>query len=59
VDPAVAGSSLRVGDEYEIAEELWVDVSTVRARLADLTPAEQRQLNERLDAAELAQPNYD
>lgn len=45
-------------DEHEIAEELWVDVDTVRARLANLTTAEQQLLNERLDAAELEQPIY-
>lgn len=40
-------------DDYEIAEELWVDVHTVRARLGSLTAAESRLLNQRLDRAEL------
>lgn len=35
-------------DEHELAEMLWVDVETVRTRLAGLTPAEQRTLDERL-----------
>lgn len=46
-------------DEHEVAEELWVDVDTVRARLANLTAAEQRLLLVRLEAAELEQPIYD
>lgn len=56
---ALAEALLWSYDEYEVAEELWVDVATVRARLANLTSDEQRQLNERLDAAELQLPVYD
>lgn len=36
-------------DEREIADELWVDVATVRARLDGLTPAEQERVEEALD----------
>lgn len=35
--------------ESEAAEELWVDVPTLRARLAHLYPAELRYLRGRLD----------
>lgn len=36
------------GDEYELAEELWVDVDTIRVRLAGLTAAEQDDIYRRL-----------
>ena len=32
-------------DEHELADELWVDVQTVRDRLAGLSPAEQEELD--------------
>lgn len=41
-------------DEHEIAEECWVDVDTIRARLASLSPDERTHIEERLDAAGLA-----
>jgi hypothetical protein len=53
---ALAKAMLWSRDEYEIAEELWVDVHTVRDRLASLTPAETRLLNQLLDDAELQLP---
>jgi Zn-dependent peptidase ImmA (M78 family) len=39
-------------DESELADELWVDVDTVRTRLAGLTPAEQADIDSRLWALE-------
>lgn len=36
-------------DEYEAADELWVDVDTLRVRLAHLHPAEVAHLRRRLD----------
>ena len=39
-------------DDHELAEELWVDLGTVRTRLSTLTAEESRLLNDRLDAAE-------
>lgn len=56
---ALAEALLWSYDEHEIAEELWVDVQTVRARMASLTDGETRQLNARLDATELSLPQYD
>lgn len=35
-------------DEVELAEELWVDVATVRARLAGLTDEEKRYVEDRV-----------
>ncbi len=43
-------------DDHELAEELWVDVATVRARLAALGEEETALLNKRLDVAELELP---
>lgn len=43
-------------DEWEIAEELTVDVALVRVRLHALTAAETRDLNAALDAAERTIP---
>lgn len=43
-------------DDYELAEELWVDVGTVRTRLSSLTPEETTYLNSRVDAAERSFP---
>lgn len=56
---ALAEALLWSYDEHEVAEELWVDVDTVQARLAGLTADEQQLLNERLDAGELELPVYD
>lgn len=39
-------------DETELAEELWVDVDTVQARLAHLTECEKDQIESRLWAEE-------
>lgn len=52
----LADALVWAGDEVELAEELWVDVSMVRARLVSLTDDETRALNQRLDAAELCFP---
>lgn len=41
-------------DEEELAETLWVDVDTVRARLRWLTDAEKRYIERRLAAREEA-----
>lgn len=38
-------------DEHEMAEELWVDVATVRTRLATLRPDEAAHIEDRLDQA--------
>jgi len=46
-------------DEYEIADELWVDVEMVKARMAALTDEESRALNARLDYLELQMPVVD
>lgn len=48
-------------DAHELADELWVDVEMVRVRLANLTEAEGRELEQRLDIAELqlmSNPDY-
>lgn len=37
-------------DEHELADELWVDVATVRARLCSLTGAETAEVERRLGA---------
>lgn len=39
-------------DEHELAEELWVDVDTVKIRLRHLTPAERRFISAELDRRE-------
>lgn len=36
------------GNERELADELWVDIHTVRVRLASLRPGERRALDEAL-----------
>ena len=41
-------------DEQELSEELWVDVATVRTRLADLSDAEKADIDGRLWAREEA-----
>lgn len=43
-------------DDHELAEELWVDVEVVRARLDGLTAGESVELAARMDAAELRFP---
>jgi hypothetical protein len=43
-------------DEHQIADELWVDVDTLRARMFTLTLEETTHLNERLDEAEARIP---
>lgn len=43
---------LWANDDYELADELWVDVYTVRARLAYLTPLESAELERRMLEAE-------
>ncbi|WP_153806091.1 hypothetical protein [Nocardia sp. SYP-A9097] len=37
------------GDPYGLAEELWVDVQTLRIRLRHITPAEVVHVNDALD----------
>jgi len=49
---ALADALLWSQDEYELADELWVDVNTVRTRLAGLTPAEKDYIDGRLAASE-------
>ncbi|MFD1947726.1 hypothetical protein [Nocardioides aestuarii] len=40
-------------DDHQLANELWVDVATVRARLAGLSSIETAELNRRLDEEEV------
>ncbi len=42
--------------DHQLADELWVDVGMVRARLAGLTDAETVEVNRRLDDAEVRMP---
>lgn len=49
---ALVDAMLWSRDDYEIAEELWVDVAMVRARLTGLTPAESAALVCRIEEAE-------
>ena len=49
---ALVSALLWSDDDYELAEELWVDVETVRTRLNNLTEQEHRELSERLWARE-------
>jgi hypothetical protein len=53
---ALADAMVWSFDDHELAEELWVDVDTVRNRLAALTDEESAELNRRLDAAEARIP---
>jgi Zn-dependent peptidase ImmA (M78 family) len=53
---ALVDAMLWSESDREIAEELSVDVETVRARLFDLTEAESAELNRRLDEAEARFP---
>lgn len=50
--PALADALLWCVDESELAEDLWVDEATVRARLDSLTTAEQEYVEARLSARE-------
>lgn len=43
-------------DDRELADELWVDLTTIRVRLSTLTPVEDAYLNARIDAAERTFP---
>lgn len=43
---------LWAGNEWELADELWVDVPTVLTRLKTLTDAEHQQINQRIYADE-------
>lgn len=54
--PALVEAMLWARDEYELAEELWVDVGTARDRLAFLDDLESQELNRRLDQAEVMLP---
>ncbi len=49
---ALVDAMLWATNEWELAEELWVDEDTVVARIEGLTDTERRELNERLDRAE-------
>lgn len=53
---ALVDAMLWSRDDYEIADELWVDVETVRTRLVELTASESDELNRRLDEAESRLP---
>jgi hypothetical protein len=44
------------GDDHELADELWVDVATVRDRLASLTRRECEEITRRMERAELRHP---
>lgn len=52
----LADAILWANDDYELAEVLWVDVFTVRARLAALTDMEASMLEVSMLAAERAFP---
>lgn len=49
----LAGALVWAYDVVELARELWVDVEIVRVRMANLTEDEGRELERRLDLAEL------
>lgn len=53
---ALVDAMLWSNDDRELADELWVDVSMVRARLASLTDYESRTLVTRLEEAERMLP---
>lgn len=53
---ALADALAWTQDPAEAAEELWVDVAMLLARLANLTEAEGRELSRRLDLIELGMP---
>lgn len=48
----LADALIWAADDVQLAELLWVDLPTVRCRLANLTEAETAYINRRLDAAE-------
>lgn len=52
----LARAMVWANDDYELAEELWVDVFTVRARLDGLDAAESAELERRMRAAERTFP---
>jgi hypothetical protein len=56
---ALADALVWTTDVHQLAEELWVDVDTVKARLANLTEDEGLRLQARLDAAELTMPIFE
>jgi hypothetical protein len=53
----LAAAMIWANDDHELAEELWVDLGTVRTRLSTLTAVETRHLNDRVDAAERTFPS--
>jgi hypothetical protein len=53
----LADALVWANDDYELAEELWVDLGTVRTRLSTLRPDETAVLNLRVDAAERSFPS--
>lgn len=53
-DEALVAALLWSQDEHELAEELWVDVATVRARLDDLTDQEKAEIERRIGERETA-----
>lgn len=46
-----------LADRHEVADELWVDVPTLEARLANLHPAEASYLHRRLVTRDPVTPN--
>lgn len=52
----LADAMLWSDDEHQIADELWVDTDTLRARMFSLTSDETAALNARLDEAEARLP---
>lgn len=54
--PILARALVWAGDEGELAAELWVDVHTVRTRLATLTAEESAELTRLMEEAELCFP---
>lgn len=54
--PILAKALVWAGNEEELAAELWVDVHTVRTRLATLTPDESSELARLMEEAELCSP---
>lgn len=53
---ALADALLWAQDEHELADELWVDVETVRGRLHSLTQEEKDYIDGRIRAAESRMP---
>lgn len=49
---ALADALVWSQDEWEVAEELWVDVETARARIESLTPPEKDYIERRVAARE-------